>query len=216
MAVSEDFAGVGDGFLDAVRRFVKNDGAVFNAQALEGAAAFTVAGGEKTGEEKFLVGHAGSAERGESGGRSRHWNDGNAMADAKGDESMAGIGDERHAGIADQSDSCALFERKYDFGSASEFVVLVVAHQRLVNVVVGEKLLRVAGVLAGDLIDFLEDAKGAESDVLEVADGSADEIETAEGGGRRVALAESGMVGGFRSHAVSVARGREEAVGEGT
>ena len=91
VAVAEDFAGVGDGFLDAMRRFVKDDGAVFDAETFEGAAAFTAARREKSGEEKFFVGHAGSAERGESGGRSRNGDDRNAMADAKGNEAMAGI-----------------------------------------------------------------------------------------------------------------------------
>ncbi len=215
VAVTENFASVGDGFLDAVRRFVKDDGAVFNAEALERAAAFTVAGGEKTGKEKFLIGHAGSAERGESGGRSGNGHHGNAMADAKGDQAMAGVGDKGHAGVADESDFCALFERKYDFGSASEFVVLVVAHQWLVNVVVGEKLLRVAGVLAGDLIDFLEDAEGAESDVLEIADGSADKIEAAGGAGRGVAHVRFRVIGGLGDHGSSVARERRESAGKG-
>jgi len=59
--------------------------------------------------------------------------------------------------------------------------VFVVTDQGLVNVVLGEKLLRVAGVFAGDLIDFLEDADGAKGDVFEVADGGADEIEAAAG-----------------------------------
>lgn len=34
-----------------------------------------------------------------------------------------------------------------------------------------------AGILAGDLIGFFEDADGAESHVLEIADGRSDKIE---------------------------------------
>jgi len=41
-----------------VRGFVKNDGAILDAQALEGAAAFAAAIGEKADEEKFFVGQA--------------------------------------------------------------------------------------------------------------------------------------------------------------
>ena len=140
VAVAEDFASVGNGFVDAMRRFVKDDGAVFDAETFEGAAAFPAAGGEKTGEEKFFIGHAGSAKRGESGGRSGNGDDRNAMADAERNESMAGIGDKGHAGVADESDFGALFERENEFGSAREFVVLVVADERLVNLEVGEKL----------------------------------------------------------------------------
>ena len=47
-AVAENFAGVGDTFGDAVRSFVKNDGAILDAQTLEGATAFAAAIGEKS------------------------------------------------------------------------------------------------------------------------------------------------------------------------
>ena len=57
--------------------------------------------------------------------------------------------------------------------------MFVVAHQRLVNVVVSEKLLRMARVFARDLIHFFEDAQRAQRDVLEVADRRADEIQAA-------------------------------------
>src|ERR1700693_3022488 len=59
----------------------------------------------------------------------------------------------------------------------------MVADERLANVVVSKELLRVTGVLAGDLVHFLEDTKGAESNVLEIANGGADEIEAAGGDG---------------------------------
>lgn len=213
VAVAENFEGVGDGFQDAMWRFVKNDGAILDAEAFESAAAFTTARGEEAGKEEFLVGHAGGGERGERGGRSRNGNDGNAMADAKGNETMAGVGDEGHTGVADESDSCALFEGEDEFGSASEFVVFVVADEGLVNVVVGEELLCVARVFAGDLVDFFQDAEGAQRDVLEIADGGADEIEAADGGAWRVALREfrviGGLICGFRGHEASVARGGE-------
>lgn len=94
---------------------------------------------------------------------------------------MAGVGDERHARVADESDFCALLEGKDEFGGASEFVVFVVADERLANVVVGEEFLGVAGIFAGDLIHFLEHAEGAERNVLKITDRGADEIEAAGG-----------------------------------
>jgi len=54
--------------------------------------------------------------------------------------------------------------------------VFVIADQRFANVVVAEEFLRVAGVFARDLIDFLQDTQGAEGDVLEVADGGSDQV----------------------------------------
>ena len=41
--------------------------------------------------------------------------------------------------------------------------------------------MRVARVFAGDLVGFLEDAKGAQGDVLKIADRRANEIEAASG-----------------------------------
>jgi len=50
----------------------------------------------------------------------------------------------------------------------------VVADERLANLVMVEEFLRVARVFAGDLVDFFEDAQGAEGDVLKIANGGAD------------------------------------------
>ncbi len=91
-----------------------------------------------------------------------------------------GIGNQRHAGVADERDFRALLERDEQFGRARHFVVLVVADERLANFVVTEELLRVARVFAGDLVDFFEDAEGAEGDVFEIADGRADEVQAAQ------------------------------------
>ena len=108
-----------------------------------------------------------------------------------------------------------MFEGEDEFGSAGEFVVLVIADQGLVNLEMREKFLRVARVFAGDLVDFLEDAKSAKSDVFEVADRSADEIEAAEGAGGSVGFVEVGVIGGIRVHEASVACGERETVWRG-
>jgi hypothetical protein len=48
--VAENFARVGDGFGDAVGRFVEYEGAVLDAQPFEGAAALAAACGKKSDE----------------------------------------------------------------------------------------------------------------------------------------------------------------------
>jgi hypothetical protein len=101
------------------------------------------------------------------------------MPQAKRDKAVAGIGNERHPSIAHQRDFRALLERDDQFRGTRQFIVFVVADERLVDVVVSEKLLRVARVLAGDLIDFFEDAQRTQGNVFEVADRRADEIEAA-------------------------------------
>jgi len=53
---------------------------------------------------------------------------------------------------------------------------------------VGEQFLRVAGIFASDDVDLFQDAEGAQGNVFEVADGSADDVEATaagRGGGRR-------------------------------
>lgn len=98
------------------------------------------------------------------------------MPQTERDEAMARIRNKRHASVADERDFRALFERDEQFGGACHFIVLVVADERFANFVVAEELLRVAGVFAGDLIDFLQDAQGAKGDVLQVAYGRANEV----------------------------------------
>src|SRR2546426_5287243 len=82
-AIAKHFTRVGDTLRDAVRRFVKNDGAVLDAQAFEGAAALAAARWQKTDEQEFFVGQARSGK----GSQQRRWsgnrNDRNLMPQAE-------------------------------------------------------------------------------------------------------------------------------------
>src|SRR5271167_4358230 len=178
--VAENFAGVGDTLGDPVWGFVKNDGAILDAQALEGAAAFAAAIGKKTNEEEFFVRQSAGGKRCKKRGRSGNRDDRNMMAEAEGDQAMAGIGNQRHARVADERDFRALFERDEQLGRARQLVVLVVADERLAHFVVSEELLRMACVFAGDLVDFFKYTQGAKGDVFQIADGRADEIQAAQ------------------------------------
>ena len=64
-AVTEDFFGVGDGFGDAMGRFVEDERAVFEAKPLEGATSFAGAGGKEADEEEFFIGKARGGKRSE-------------------------------------------------------------------------------------------------------------------------------------------------------
>jgi hypothetical protein len=98
------------------------------------------------------------------------------MAQAKRNEAMARIRNQRHAGVADERDFRALLERDEQFGGARHFIVFVVADERFAYFVMAEEFLRVACVFAGDLINFFQDAEGAEGNVLQIADGRANEV----------------------------------------
>jgi hypothetical protein len=56
-------------------------------------------------------------------------------------------------------------------------VVLMEADGGRGNGEVVEQFLRLAGIFAGDAVGLLEDIKGTEGDVAEIADGGGDEIE---------------------------------------
>src|ERR1700684_1252879 len=61
-AIAEDFAGVDDAFGNAMWSLIENDSAILDAEAFEGAAAFSTAVGEKADEEEFLAGQAAGGE----------------------------------------------------------------------------------------------------------------------------------------------------------
>ena len=181
-AIAKHFARISDALSDAVWRFVKNDSAVFDAQAFEGAAALTAAGRQKADEEKFFAGQSRSGKGSEQSGWARNWHHGNVVPQAKRNKAVAGIGNERHAGVAHESDFRASFQRHDEFRRARQLIVFVVADQRLVNVVVSQQLLCVARVFAGDLSDFFQDAQRTKRDVFQIADRRSDEVKAAASG----------------------------------
>ena len=182
-AIAEHFARISDALSDAVWRFIKNDGAILDAQAFEGAAALAGPRRQEADEEEFFAGQPrggkGSEKRGWTGNRHH----GNAVLQAKRNEAMARIRNQRHARVAHESDFRASFQRHDEFRRARQLIVLVVADQRLVNVVVSQQLLCVARVFAGYLIDFFQDAQGAKRDVLQIADGRSDKVEASDSRG---------------------------------
>jgi hypothetical protein len=97
----------------------------------------------------------------------------------EGDEAITGIADERHTGVRDKRDFGALLHGEDEFGGAGHFVMLMIRDEGFLNLVMREKLLGVTGVFASDLVGFFENAKGAEGNVLKIADGCADEVEAA-------------------------------------
>jgi hypothetical protein len=178
-AVAENIECVRDGFGDAVRSFVQDEGAIFNAKAFESTLTFARTGGEKANKKELFVGQTRSGESCEQGGRTRYRNDGNLVPSTEGDEAITGIADERHTGVRDKRDFGALLHGEDEFGGAGHFVMLMIGDEGFLNLVMREKLLGVTGVFASDLVGFFENAKGAEGNVLKIADGRADEVEAA-------------------------------------
>src|SRR6266581_296023 len=83
--------GLPDQFFDPVRRFVKNDSAVLDAQPFEGAPPLAAPRRQKADEEKFFAGQARSGKGSKQRGRTRNRNDGNAMSEAQRNQAVAGV-----------------------------------------------------------------------------------------------------------------------------
>src|SRR5205814_9590751 len=67
-AIAKHFTRISDALSDAVCRFVKNDSAVFDAQAFEGAAALAGPRRQEADEEKFFAGQSRSGKGSEQSG----------------------------------------------------------------------------------------------------------------------------------------------------
>src|SRR6266849_1840211 len=103
------------------------------------------------------------------------------MPQAERDEAVAGVGHERHSRVAHPRDIRALLQSYDQLWCARQFIVFVVADERLMNVVASKEFQSMASILAGDLIDFLQDAQRPQRDVLQIADRGADKIEAPAG-----------------------------------
>ena len=98
------------------------------------------------------------------------------MTQAQGHQAEAGVGNQGHPGVGNQGNLRSLLQRDQQFRRAGHLVVFVVAYGGLSNLVMIQKNLGVAGVLAGDLIHFAKDAEGSQGDVLQVADRCSDQV----------------------------------------
>ena len=128
-------------------------------------------------EGEALGGEAAGDEGGEGGVGSGDGEDRNAGGDGGLNELGAGVGDAGSAGVRDDGDAGAGLELGYKLLGALGLVEEMVAEGGGDDLKVVEEFLRLARVFAGDLVGLAQDAKGAQGDVLEVADGGGDEIE---------------------------------------
>ena len=83
---------------------------------------------------------------------------------------MAGIGNAGHASVGDECDIGSLFEAADELGGAHRLVVLVIAHQRLFNLVAAKENQGVAGVFCGNEVGRLEGLQRTDGDVAQVPD----------------------------------------------
>jgi hypothetical protein len=88
---------------------------------------------------------------------------------------MAGIADARKSRIGDDGDMFARSELLDELGSAAGFIVLVIADERLADLVMAQEVSGVPGILAGDDVRALQRLERAQGDVPEIPNGRSDE-----------------------------------------
>ncbi len=81
-----------------------------------------------------------------------------------------------HSRVGHQGQAQSALEIHDQFRSAGHLVVLVIADGAGGNAIMAQELFCLAGVLAGNQIGFLQNAQGAERNVLKVADWGGDYI----------------------------------------
>ena len=98
-----------------------------------------------------------------------------------GNQAGAGVADGGGAGVGDQG-GVAVGQGVQQAGQLPPPVVLVAAEQARTDVEMGQQAAGDAGVLGGHQRHGGQDAAGAEGEVLQVADGGADDVESAHDG----------------------------------
>ncbi len=164
---------------DPVRRFIENLGARRVADGFQRGAPRAGLGRKEAAEAKRVGGQpAGHQRRQERrGAGNRHH--ANVMADRQRHQPIAGIAHAGRSGIGDQRNVVTVFQVHHQFGRSRQLVVFVIADRRLLDAVVVEQLDGLPGIFAGDQVHFLQRVQSAQSNVFEIADGSADKVEGA-------------------------------------
>src|ERR1019366_6418743 len=173
----QNFDHIRQRFQQPVRSFVEYLRSRRVFLALEQLPALSRFGREETAEAERIGGQAACDQRRQEGRRAGNWDDRYVMPDGQRDQAESGVGDAGHARVGDQSDLGSAFEVDDEFGGFGHLVVLVIADGARLDAVMAEEFQGLARVFAGDQVNFLEHAQGAQCDVLEVADGCSNEIE---------------------------------------
>ncbi|KKL70133.1 hypothetical protein LCGC14_2107910, partial [marine sediment metagenome] len=152
------------------------------AQGSEQATALAGAAGEEAQVGELPGGQAGDGERGRDGGGAGDRRDGESCLQGRRHQVLAGVADDGRAAFGNESDVAVAQGGEEAWGSR-RLVVLVVADEaglpagrQGADAVAGEQLAGGAGVLGGDEGDLTQDTKGAEGDVLKVADWGGDDV----------------------------------------
>ena len=160
-----------------MRRLVEDQGGLLFGQRLQQVGPLPGLGRQESAEVEGVGGQAGTRQSRERSRRAGHRLYRDAGIDGSAHQAVSGIGHQRHAGIGNQRDHGAGDQARCEFFGALRLVVVVIAHGRLVNIVVIQQFARLPRIFARDQIGFAQHADGAIGDVLQVPDGRSHYIE---------------------------------------
>ena len=133
-------------------------------------------GRQKSCIEEAIRIQAGGDQRSKRGIGSGDRNDRDACRHRRAHQVQSRIREGRRTRIADHCDPASLLQEGYQLQRSRLLVVLVVADGRGGDGKVIQQLLRLAGVLAGNAVDFLQHPERTKSDVFKIADRRGDQI----------------------------------------
>ena len=155
---------------------MEHHGAHFTQQLAQLFAPLLAVGGEEALKGKAAcrqTRHRQCRDAGAAAGNALH---SDAVFGAQPHQILTRIADGRRTGIRYQSADLAAQQTLYDGLAGGGAVMLVIAHQRLFDVEVVEKLHRHPGVFGGNEVCFAQRFHGAGGEVTQIADGGGHQI----------------------------------------
>ncbi len=174
---AERHRGVGEHFLQAVRRLVEDQRARVGCERGEPLAARFRFRGKKTFVTEAVGRQAGGGQRGDDRGGAGHRHDANAGVAHRADQRKAGIVYQRRAGVTDERAGFAGQQALQHGVDAHAFIVFVQGKARRIDAEFREQPAAVPRVFAENAIDFVKNPFGAARHVFTIADRRGDHVE---------------------------------------
>ncbi len=176
---SEAFLCIGEKFLDAMGRFVADEGVGKILVFLKKPLARASLGWEEADVEKAIGWETGGGKGGDGGEGSRDRDDGKVGGAASANEAVTRVAEGGGSGIGDKGKGSSSTELLDEFGGEGFLVFFPVGNHGLLDLETLEEADSNAGILAGDTIDGGKDIAGAKREVGEVSDRGGHQVKVA-------------------------------------
>ena len=170
LAIAQRLQHVAKGRQHPFRRFVKDEKRPLAGERQQPLPSFSLTIRQKSRESEVVGGKPRGRERGDGGAGSRYRHYGDPCGHGVAHQLKAGIGDAGSPGVGDERHAKPLLQPFQDVIPFEVLVVVEVRGERPGDAEMGQQLPGMAGVFRRDQIGFLQDAQGAQRDVLQIPD----------------------------------------------